>query len=528
MAEHFSAREINSLLNDVIKHTAADSSSIVSIDSASSGATSDSSLKSVILCRVVATGSRSILAMDSIQPLIQSIRDPDVRVSVSRTILQSCCVQQQQLLLEQESETEAETVDRQRWHPDDEQWLDVLHTLSFCCRTVHDSVSAISLEDERREVANLLTGYLRLVTFCPVLDREQRFTLLQDARSDYFAKMDSVLSFLVYAVNSLIAPSSNSCEPPSRHFVRSCLAFAFTTIPSIDDPVSKLLLYAQSAEMGLANAALSQLDSFLKAGMQLLSQQSGNTVVVSDSFFASYCRKLLSLLLVVPDHPDHEPLYLLKGLVAVVSGHDFQSEEVRFLLRLDLMCFLSVASQSEYPVHADGVDSNDVLYGGCESGEERAAFVTTVTSLMRETMDQLLQHLTPGQGPAAGAGQGSSGDKGQEDVDEAWMRRADLCLHLFTRLVTFSDLSRSHKLATRLWHLMRKQHGDNGDRGKVRSGGTPFQVSLSLVNDTVVLVLVVVLTPCSVCLSVCWVQVRMREAIKSCPDRELRERITSQ
>ena len=519
MATYFGSKEINSLLSDVLKHTsspASDSSSDCSDLLAakqgqgpptasggrnrlsqpqsqtpgSAGSSFDfDSHKSLIIRRIVSPASgiirrrqqhlwqsgerrrRSvqILAMDSLQPLLQTIRDPDVRVSVCKTILQSFFQQDQQDTATATADGAEESANDGAHEEDDQDddqerdtYLDALHNLSFYCKTLHDSVSLISLEDERRDVAALITHYLRLILFCPFLDREQRFSLLLDARSDYYA-MDQVLSFLVFAVNSLTCRQKQQEKSDSsssgRDFVRSCLAYSFTTIPSIEDPITKLQLYAHSAEMALANAALSQLDSFLKAGMQLLSHlptrrpaDAGDNAATAaaagpessqaaspaapsyDSFFVSYCDKLLSILLFVPDHPDHEPLYLLKGLANVIAGHEFEDPDMRFMVQLDLMSFLSMASQPQYPPmmqHA-GIDSNDVLYGG----DEHESFVQDIQSLMQETMQQhLLPHIA------------------QVQVEE---RKAELCLQLFSRLLLYSDLSRSHKLAVRLWSLMGK------------------------------------------------------------------------
>ena len=44
-------------------------------------------------------------------------------------------------------------------------------------------------------------------------------------------------------------------------FVRACLAYSFITIPSLNNPLSKLKLYLESAQVALLNQCLSQCKS---------------------------------------------------------------------------------------------------------------------------------------------------------------------------------------------------------------------------------------------------------------------------
>jgi hypothetical protein len=238
-----------------------------------------------------------------------------------------------------------------------EESIDVLNNLGFLCQIVHDSISAISLEDEKRDIALLITGYLRLVLFSPGLDIETRFKLLQEARANYF-NIDQVLTFLVYAVNSL--PSRQEDRNRSSDFVRTCLAYSFTTIPSIEDPVQRLQLYLNSSEVALSNGCLSQLETFLKTTIKELSLLPRSTeghdgsLINLESSFSTTCSSLMTLLLVTPDHPDHEILYLLKGLLNMIEHHDSQTSDLKAKLYLKLLTFLSWASQETYPLLFQG------------------------------------------------------------------------------------------------------------------------------------------------------------------------------
>ena len=73
--------------------------------------------------------------------------------------------------------------------------------MSFC-RTMHDSISAISLHDERRTIAHLISSFISSVSFGR--DFEQLLNFYVDARAN-FSNIDAVLVTLVHNVNALAA-----------------------------------------------------------------------------------------------------------------------------------------------------------------------------------------------------------------------------------------------------------------------------------------------------------------------------------
>ena len=352
VVNNFTHKEINSFLRDVVKHLGEKNEKGIRFSQNEELAVSlkqiDKHLEKMmnIVFQEYSKNYCHLMSMETIVHFMQSFNEDSTRISVSKFIVTSFTKKMNRAVDE---------------YGIQEENIDVLNNLNFLCQIIHDSVSAISLEDEKREISLLITAYLRLVLFCPGLDIETRFKLLQEARASFF-NIDQVLSFLIFAVNSL--PMTDDGKKMPSDFVRTCLAYSFTTIPSIEDLVLKLQLYLNSCEVALSNACLSQLETFIKTIVNLLSQlprnqetHDGQTVSL-ETVFLSTCCSLLTLLLVTPDHPDHEPLYLVKGLINMIETHDSQSGDIKASLYLKVLTFLSWCSQETYPVIIEGGESS--------------------------------------------------------------------------------------------------------------------------------------------------------------------------
>ena len=93
----------------------------------------------------------------------------------------------------------------------------------------------MSFEDERRQVARLIVGFLSHISFGQ--DFEASLDFLVEARAA-FSNLDYVLQYLVQAVNAMAmrthALVKGQHTRKTGAFVRSCVAFSFITVPSID------------------------------------------------------------------------------------------------------------------------------------------------------------------------------------------------------------------------------------------------------------------------------------------------------
>ncbi|KAL1470661.1 hypothetical protein MTO96_040306 [Rhipicephalus appendiculatus] len=211
-------------------------------------------------------------------------------------------------------------------------------------------------------------------------------------------------------------------------FVRACAAYCFITIPSLSSVQSRLELYLLSGQTAYLNQCLSQGDAFLQAAIELLPEL--------PAFVEPEGGSLLSTLLVVPDHPEHEPLRLLRGLLQVLherpaSTWTSSGGDGRARIFLNALNLLVALGQEHYLYHLDKVDSNDALYGGDPK------FRAQLEQLCTSVLDQLLSHLR------------ALGEAGHVE------RQARLALELLQRLVIGANLERRplFSLAVSLWGL---------------------------------------------------------------------------
>ncbi|XP_077490535.1 VPS35 endosomal protein-sorting factor-like [Amblyomma americanum] len=324
----------------------------------------------------------------------------------------------------------------------------VLHALMHVGQCLHASLNALTLEDERRHIGQLLCGFLQRVGFGR--DFEQQLAFYVDARAA-FSALDAVLVQLVQDVNLLAMRTRQVVKGhhtrKTAAFVRACAAYCFITIPSLSSVQSRLELYLLSGQTAYLNQCLSQGDAFLQAAIELLPElpatvesESGGTGTQRSSstepFLVSYTSSLLSTLLVVPDHPDHEPLRLLRGLLQVLherptSAWASSGGDGRARLFLNALNLLVALGQEHYLYHLDKVDSNDALYGGDPK------FRAQLEQLCTSVLDQLLGHLR------------TLGEAGHGE------RQAKLALELLQRLVIGANLERRplFSLAVSLWGL---------------------------------------------------------------------------
>ena len=148
----------------------------------------------------------------------------------------------------------------------------IINALMCICRTMHDSVNALSLDDEVRAIGSLINAFIATVSFGR--DFEQQLGFYVDCRGA-FNYIDPVLMFLVHLVNGLAAQTnriigSGGHSRKSAAFVRACAAYSFITIPSLNGIFHRLNLYVSSGQVALVNLCLSQADAFFKSAISLI------------------------------------------------------------------------------------------------------------------------------------------------------------------------------------------------------------------------------------------------------------------
>ena len=183
----------------------------------------------------------------------------------------------------------------------------ILNSMTYLCKALHDSVSALTLEDDRRQISGLIISFLKHVSFGR--DFESQLNFYVDSRAN-FSNLEPVLSFLVHRVNTLAMETRRIVKgyhtKKTTSFVRACIAFSFITIPSLEDVITRLQLYLSSSYVSLINSCLPQTDAFLKTAITLIPhlpqqiESNDGRPKSTEPFLVSYISQFLSFLLLVP------------------------------------------------------------------------------------------------------------------------------------------------------------------------------------------------------------------------------------
>ncbi|XP_015745691.1 UPF0505 protein C16orf62-like [Python bivittatus] len=319
----------------------------------------------------------------------------------------------------------------------------ILNALLHVCKTMHDSVNALTLEDEKRTLASLINGFIRMVSFGR--DFEQQLNFYVEARS-MFCHLEPVLVQLIHSVNQLAMETrkvmKGNHSRKTAAFVRACVAFCFITIPSLTSIFTRLNLYLHSGQVALANQCLSQADAFFRAAISLVPEvpkmiSIDGKLRPSEAYLLEFLCNFFSTLLIIPDHPEQGVLFLVRGLLNVIQDYTWEdNSDDKIKIYTNVVHLLSAMSQETYIYHIDKVESNDTLYGG------DTKFLAETSRLCETVISQILEHLK------------------NLGKDETLKRQSHLALCFFNSLLAHADLrnNKLNQLAVNLWNLAQK-HG---------------------------------------------------------------------
>ncbi|KAM9059183.1 VPS35 endosomal protein-sorting factor-like isoform 3-T3 [Megaptera novaeangliae] len=415
-------REVNTVLADVIKHMTPDR------------AFEDSypQLQSIIKKVIAHFHDFSVLfSVEKFLPFLDMFQKESVRVEVCKCIME--------VFIKHQQEPTKDPV--------------ILNALLHVCKTMHDSVNALTLEDEKRMLAYLINGFIKMVSFGR--DFEQQLSFYVEARS-MFCNLEPVLVQLIHSVNRLAMETrkvmKGNHSRKTAAFVRACVAYCFITIPSLVGIFSRLNLYLHSGQVALANQCLSQADAFFKAAISLVPEvpkmiNIDGKMRPSESFLLEFLCNFFSTLLIVPDHPEHGVLFLVRELLNVIQDYTWEdNSDEKIRIYTCVLHLLSAMSQETYLYHVDKVDSNDSLYGG------DSKFLAENNKLCETVMAQILEHLKT------------------LAKDEALKRQSSLGLSFFNSILAHGDLrnNRLNQLSVNLWHLAQR-HGCADTRTMVKT-----------------------------------------------------------
>ncbi|KAI5736076.1 hypothetical protein M8J77_026343 [Diaphorina citri] len=390
LLKHFSSIEFNWFLGDIIHHMTP--SRMYEHHSAELALIMNLGVSSTLPIM-------SILGMEHLLPYLELLRDEN-RLDVCKNLMKAVY------------ETSPEPI-----HD-----VIIVNTIMTLCKFLHNSLNALSVDDERRQVSQLLCDF---ITRAQVYGNQLSFYV--DAR-EAFSNLDPVIIALVHCVNKL------SMKPNCKSS-KACAAYCFITIPSVESPWTQLQLYYLSAQVALSNNCLGQVDASVKAALSLVLELNKTNngdqeirVQYSDSLVLSYLRQMLSSLIIVPDNPEQSILYLTKALIKVIAMYPWsQDTTCKSDALISVLDMLSVARQDVYPYSIKSVDNNSILYGNDPE------FLSEIDSMCTEVLELILEH-----------------------IQENTQHKGVTSFELFVRCLLLTDPSGT-SLASNLLKLCRKQ-----------------------------------------------------------------------
>ncbi|XP_050296954.1 VPS35 endosomal protein-sorting factor-like isoform X1 [Anthonomus grandis grandis] len=399
IVQHFSTKELNTILSDIIDH--------MSPNRISEKYTCE--LRKIVQkIMQYSTDFESLLAMEYFLPFLDLFHEESIKVEICKLVLTS------NFLMDQKTNDPV-----------------IINALMFLAGVLHDSVNALSPEDEIRQIGEILCNVARCVDYGRNFEQQLHFYV--DARGS-FANLDVVLAQLVQSANFL---SANTRQIVKGHhtkrtadFVRACSAYCFITIPSIESPKVRLKLYLLSGQVALYNHCLGQADACFKAVLSIIPELPLNNE--NESFLHLFIQQFLSILLVVPDNPERGILSLVRSLVNVLRSLAWNQQNcILGYLYVNIVDLLASMTQDVFPYHVDGVESNDSLWGA------DSRFIKELDSMISVIIGELLGLL--------------------KELG-ACRKQSQIAIELFIRICIRADLSapQTFSLALNLWNLALK------------------------------------------------------------------------
>eukprot|EP00026_Physarum_polycephalum_P001432 Phypoly_transcript_01433.p1 GENE.Phypoly_transcript_01433~~Phypoly_transcript_01433.p1 ORF type:complete len:962 (+),score=270.31 Phypoly_transcript_01433:47-2932(+) len=334
------AKEVNIILRDILAHVTKDKQyTIPSVQQ---------QLQSIVL-KVLANVQdlSAIIAMDVFLPIFDLFTGA-VNIQVSKAMLEN---------FSRHSETTSDPV--------------IINTMFAVGKTVHDSINSLSIADEVRQISGLLVAFVSRIDFGRDLEKHLQFYV--DCRQA-FSNLDAVKSRLVMGVLQLamrtLAIVRGKHTKKTAAFVRTCLAFCYITIPSMEEAFGRLYLYLVSATCALLNGSLPQEEAFLKAAITLVQEvepviDTEGQVRSTEEQLVPFLQNFVSVLVIAPWHPEHGAFFLTKGLLRVIKEYRWErgsTGRAQILLAL-LPLYASFYQQHLGNARGDG-PQHDALYGG--------------------------------------------------------------------------------------------------------------------------------------------------------------------
>lgn len=307
----------------------------------------------------------------------------------------------------------------------------ILSSLYDLARTVHDSVNELSPKESKDDVCFLLEEFISRIDYGTQLDKQLNFYM--DCRRSflYFDKIKRLLSTKVLSMcmRANIAMKGNH-NRKSINFAKSCIAFCHITIPSIHDPIIRLRLYLQSAEVCVANNLFSQAETFLELIIQDVSKLTStiyseelNLVVSIESELCDILSQMASLLIAVPGHPEKGPFVIIQQYLKVIQDFNWEiggNYKALLLCRVLRMLFTYLNENPPYNISLN-FSNSDLFIADSK-------FYNTVENYINGVIKLILLDL---------------GDLSTDEDSSASKKSAEVAIEFVNSILRFQNLDKS-------------------------------------------------------------------------------------
>ncbi|EAY18986.1 hypothetical protein TVAG_246640 [Trichomonas vaginalis G3] len=216
------------------------------------------------------------------------------------------------------------------------------------------SLSVLSPPDIVAQTNKTIEWFLYHVDFGTNIEAHLNFLL--SARTA-FPTSNSLLAAIAEIALRLCTQAVNQKVSNIDVVTRSLLAFAFVTVPSLPDPLTRAKLYIDTSNValiaGVTSFAFSSFEEFTK---------SVKDVPPTPELF-DVLEHALTLLLVLPAPPGVDPFESVRNLIKAVMNISWKDEEP-IVFALESIIIVGHMLRTEFVLRIPNVDSNDVLFAG--------------------------------------------------------------------------------------------------------------------------------------------------------------------
>ncbi|KAK2714867.1 VPS35 endosomal protein-sorting factor-like isoform X2 [Artemia franciscana] len=253
------------------------------------------------------------------------------------------------------------------------------------CRFTYNSLTSTSPEDDKKQVSNLVCGVIKKIS--THWDVDAQLDTYVDLRRD-FSELEDVLVLLIERCCQLTSETAErkTSTDKSDSFFTTCTAFIFITIPSIRNPKKRLQLYIKSGDSSIKASCYGTAEASLTEAVKLLVPHELLRKEVQEMEWVSFAVELSETILLLPDHPDRGPLFLLSNLCTIVSQQHFNSPEVHLKWLLHMYPLICRILSFEQGIPRHFVE----LYSGNIDFQLKAK---DVKNLLLEEIAELLKNL---------------------------------------------------------------------------------------------------------------------------------------